>query len=41
MKDRWNAELEGVWRWLQNLDHVKIREGLEEKAGNVVANLAK
>ncbi|KAI5819406.1 hypothetical protein BZA77DRAFT_290558 [Pyronema omphalodes] len=41
MKDRWNAELEGIWRWSQNLDHVKLREGLEEKAGNVVANLAK
>ncbi|KAF8252822.1 hypothetical protein K440DRAFT_644968 [Wilcoxina mikolae CBS 423.85] len=41
MKDRWNDELEGIWRWAQGLDSVKIREGLEEKTGNIVRNLQK
>jgi altered-inheritance-of-mitochondria protein 5 len=41
MKDRWNDELEGIWRWAQSLDSVRIREGLEEKTGNIVRNLQK
>ncbi|KAI5841306.1 hypothetical protein BZA05DRAFT_470770 [Tricharina praecox] len=41
IKDRWNAELEGVWKWATSLDQVKIREDVEEMVGNIVRNLQK
>ena len=41
MKDRWNAELEGIYRWAQGVDMVRLREDLEEKAGNIARNLKK
>jgi len=41
IKDRWNEELEGIWRWATGLDQVKIRECVEETVGNVARNLQK
>jgi hypothetical protein len=41
MKDRWNAELEGIYRWAQGVDMVRLREDLEGKAGNIARNLKK
>ena len=41
IKDQWNHELEELWRWAVGLDSVRIREGVEETACNVVRNLQK
>lgn len=35
-KDRWNAEVEGVVRWLQNADWDRARERAEDRVGALV-----
>jgi altered-inheritance-of-mitochondria protein 5 len=35
MKARWNGEVEGAVRWVQEVDWRGVREGLEERVGNV------
>lgn len=39
LKDRWNDEVTGVWRWATGLDAVRIRESVEKGIGNVWGNL--
>lgn len=39
LKDRWNAEVEAMYRWAEALDWVRIRERVEDGSQNLVRNL--
>jgi altered-inheritance-of-mitochondria protein 5 len=35
-KDRWNREVEGAVRWLEEVDWRRVRERVEERVGEAV-----
>ncbi|KAI9849251.1 MAG: hypothetical protein M1837_004710 [Sclerophora amabilis] len=38
-KDRWNEEIEGTVRWVQRVDWVSVRQGIENGASKILANV--
>lgn len=39
VKERWNQELEAVWKWGSRLDKTIVRERLEDLVGDLVRNI--
>lgn len=39
-KDRWNREVEGAVRWVEEVDWRRVREKMEERVGEVVKKVS-